>query len=187
MKHQLQNLFVAALAVLFGGCATTSVKHSWKSPDCQGRQLQKIAILAMDERDFVRQALERRFLLDLHAHGQAALEASELLAAPAIQADKDAAAARFRAEGADVILIIRLVDQTTYLSQVQASPQLGIPGVSGSDNWDWYDYFTGAFTASASSWSTSTQVLLLDSSLFDLKTKQRLWSALTETTVKEDA
>jgi hypothetical protein len=187
MNSELRNLALAALALVLGGCATSSVKQSWKSPACQDRQFKKIAILAVDEREFVRQALESRFLRDFREHGQAAMDTFEVLSASAIQADKAGAAARFIAEGADAILIVRLVDQTTYDHQVQAYPQLGVPHVSGYDNYDWYDFYTVACTAGVPSWSHVTQDIYLDSSLFDLKSKQRLWSALTLTVLNQDA
>jgi hypothetical protein len=186
MKHQLQTILLAAVALGLSGCASTSVKHSWKSPDCRGRKLQKVAILAVDERDFVRQALESRFLRDLREHGQTAMDTWEVLPGAAIQADKESAGARFRAEGADVILIVRLLDQSTYNQQAMAYPQFGNPVASGYDNYEWFDFYSIAFATVVPSWGTTKMNLLLDSSLFDLKTKKRLWSALSLTKVNED-
>jgi hypothetical protein len=37
------------------------------------------------------------------------------------------------------------------------------------------------------SWGNTKQLVYLDSSLYELKTGQRLWSALTLTTIKEDS
>ena len=186
MKTQLQPLALAAFALWLGGCATSSVKQTWKSPSYQGGPVQKIAVLAVDERGLVRMALENRFVRDFKARGQDALATHELLTLPAIKADKVTAAARVRAAGADAVLIIRLVDQTTYNGQVQATPAIFVPTVTGYGECGWYDYYTVAYTDMGVAWGSTKQSIYLDSSLFDLKTGRRLWSALTLTVLRDD-
>jgi hypothetical protein len=186
MKYQLQILALAAFALGLCGCATSSIKQSWKSPAYQGSPVQKLSILAVDERNFVRQALENRFVSELRAHGQDALATHEILGLPEIEADKEAAGARVRAAGADAVLIIRLVDQSTYSRQVRATPALYTSTASGYESYGWYDYYSVAFTDMGVVWGSTKENIYLDSSLFDLKTGQRLWSALTLTVLKED-
>ena len=186
MKLQLQHLTLAAFALWLGGCAISSVKQSWKSPSYQGGPVQKIAVLAVDERGLVRTAFENRFVRDFKAHGQEALATHELLGLTAIKADKEAAAARVRAAGADAVLIVRLVDQTSYNRQVRATPALFVPTVTGYGDCGWYDYYTVAYTDMGVIWGSTKQDIYLDSSLFDLKTGRRLWSALTLTTLRDD-
>jgi len=186
MKNQLQNLALAAFALCLSGCASSSIKESWKSPAYQGGPVQKISVLAVDERELVRVALENRFVREMRQHGQDALATHELLGLPEIKADKEAAAARVRAAGADAVLIIRLVDQSTYSRQVQATPALFIPTVTGYESYGWYDCYTVAYTDMGVVWGSTKQNIYLDTSLFDLKTGQRLWSALTLTVLKEN-
>ena len=181
------HIALAAVALLLGGCASSSIKQTWKSPAFQGGQLGKISVLAVDERALVREALENRFVREFGAHGQDALATHNLLGLPEIKADKEAAAARVRAAGADSVLIIRLVDESTYSRQMRATPALYVSTVTGYESYGWYDYYSVAYTDMGVVWSSSKQNLYLDSSLFDLKTGQRLWSALTLTVLKEDA
>jgi len=186
MKNLLQRLTLTAFALCLCGCATSSIKQSWKSPAYQGGPLEKVSVLAVDERDFVRNAFENLFVRQLRAHGQEAIATHELLDLGAIQADKEAAAARVRAAGADAVLIIRLVDQSTYSRQVRATPEHYVPTVSGYESYGWYDYYSVAFNDMGVVWGSIKQNIYLDTSLFDLKTGQRLWSALTLTVLKED-
>jgi hypothetical protein len=44
-----------------------------------------------------------------------------------------------------------------------------------------------AYVGMSINWSTSRDYLVLDTSLFELKTGAHLWSGVTETRVKEDA
>lgn len=186
MKNQMQYITLAAFALWLGGCATSSVKQSWKSPSYQGAPVQKIAVLAVDERGLVRVAFENRFVRDFKAHAQEALATHELLGLTAIKADKEAAAVRVRAAGADAVLIVRLVDQTTRSRQVQATPALFVPTVTGYGDCGWYDYYTVAFTDMGVVWGSTKQDIYLESSLFDLKAGRRLWSALTLTVLRDD-
>src|SRR5580765_439623 len=108
MKYQLQHLALATFALWLCGCASTSIEQSWKSPTHRDGPVQKISILAVDERSTVRQGFENRFVLELRKTGQDSLATHELLGLSEIKADKEGAAARLRAAGAEEVLIIRL-------------------------------------------------------------------------------
>ena len=187
MITRIQYLALAGLALTLAGCASTSIKHTWKSPDYPGGPVRKVAVLAVDERGDVRAALEGRFVRELRQRNQDALTTVELLGLREIKGDKDAAAARLVAAGADTVLIVRMVDQASYGGQVAFLPALYTPGVYGYGAFGWHDYFSGAFASMTVVSSSLDQVIYLDSSLFDLKTGQRLGAVLTSTTLKENA
>lgn len=187
MKHRIQHLIIAAGALCLCGCASSSIKQSWKAPAYQGGPVQKIAVVAVDERGLVRQGFENRFVRDLRGNGQEATATFELLGLPEIKADKAAAAARLGEAGATAVLVVRLVDQATYSREVQATHERWVPTVAGYAGYGWYDCYSVAFMNMGTTWGSTTQKVYLDTSLFDLKTGQRLWSALTLTTLKEDA
>jgi hypothetical protein len=187
MNSNIRLLAVAALALCFGGCAASSVKQTWKSPAHQGGPVGKIAVVAVDERSLVRQGFENRFVRDFRAQGQEAAVTHDLLGLPEIKADKEAAAARLRSAGADSVLIVRLVDQNTYNHQVRATSSKYAENVTDIESYyGWYDYYTVAFTDMTTIWSSTKLEILLDTSLYDLKSEKRLWSALTKTVLKDD-
>jgi hypothetical protein len=186
MKANIQFLAVVASALCLGGCAASSVKQVWKSPAYQGGAVQKVAVVAVEERGMVRQAFENRFVNQFRALGQNADPTHELMGLREIKASKEAAAARFREAGADSVLLVRLVDQTTYAHQAQATPALFVPTTTGFSSYGWYDYYEVAFVDMGTVWNSARQYVYLDTVLFDLKTGQRIWSALTLTVLKED-
>ena len=186
MRIQLKDLAVAAFALWLCGCATSSIKQTWKSPAYHGGQVQKIAVLAVDQRSLVREGLENRFVREMRRQGQEAMATYDLLGLPGIKADKEAAAARLRAAGADAVLVVRMVDQSTYGGEVRAMPALYLPAVSGYGAYGWYDYYSVAFMNMGTVYGSIDQNIHLDSSLFDLKASQRLWSVLTLTVLNED-
>jgi len=177
---------LGGLALCLCSCATSSIKQSWKSPAYQGGAVAKVSVLAVDPRDFVRNTVENLFVRELRWRGQHAIATHDLLGLREIKADKQAAVSRVRAAGADAVLIIRLVNQSTYSREVQATPAVYLPTVSGYEGYDWYDYFSVTFTDMGVVWGSTKQQVYLDSSLFDLKTGQRIWSALTLTVLQEN-
>ena len=185
MKNSLPGL-IAAACVCLAGCASTSIKQTWKSPAFPGGPVQKIAVIGVDERGLVRMGFENRFVRDLRARGQEAIVTHELMSLPEIKADKEAAAAKLRSVGADSVLIIRLMDRQTYDRQVRSTPERYMGTVTGVESYyGWYDYYSVAFMDMGAVWSSNQQNVYLDSSLYDLKTGGRIWSALTETVLKD--
>jgi len=69
---------------------------------------------------------------------------------------------------------------------LQATPAVYLPTVSGYESYDWYDCFSVTFADMGADWGSTKHQVYLDSSLFDLKTGQRIWSALTTTVLKEN-
>jgi hypothetical protein len=187
MKQQFQHLTVAVCALWLCGCSSTSIKQSWKSPAFQSGQVQKIAVVAVDDRGLVRQGFENRLVTEMRSLGQGSITTFNLLGLPEMKADKEAAATQLRAAGADAVFVVRLVDQVTYEHQVQATPALYVPTIDGYAGYGWYDCYSVAFMNMGVVFSETTRDIYLDSSLFDLKSGKRLWSVVTMTALKEDA
>jgi hypothetical protein len=187
IKTNCPQIFAGLLALCLGGCATSSIQHTWKAPSYTGGPRQKLAVLAVDERELLRQVLESHFVLNLTRQGQGAFVTYDLLTLPAIKADRESAAARGGEKNADAVLIIRLVDQATHANEVRVTPGYFAPSVTGYENADWYGYYSVAFTDMGTVWGGSSKDVYLETSLFDLKTGQRIWSALSQTVLKENA
>lgn len=186
MKKLLVSLAFLGSVLGLAGCANTSIKQSWKSPEHQGGPAKQIAVLAVEERILVRRALENRFVTQFNRVGQPAQNTEANFGLPEIKADKQGTAAKLQAAGNDAILVIRWVDQTTYSREVEATPHVWVPTVTGFGTCGWYDYFSLAYTDMGTTWGSTRQDIYLDCSLFDLKTSQRVWSALTRTVVREE-
>ncbi|HEV8544408.1 MAG TPA: hypothetical protein VGR78_18620 [Verrucomicrobiae bacterium] len=183
-QMKILELTVAGFIIAFCGCASSSVRQTWKSPAYHGGPMENVAVLAMDERDLHRQAIENHFAGILKEQGQSALTTHQLFGLPQIKADREVAAARVRQAGGDSVLIVRLLDSATYSRQVHAN-SAGLSSSSGDGSGDWSSY-SFAYFGTDTVWSNMRIEVYLESALYELKTGQRLWSGVTRTVLKED-
>jgi hypothetical protein len=179
MKNILLLPLFAAAALCLGGCASTEVVRTWKAPTGADVKVPRVAVVAVEDRLMIRQGIENRLVSELGKQGQDAIPTHDLLSLEEIKANKEVAAARVQQEGAQAVLIIRVLDQTT-------SAQTVVSGSMMSDGIGWYDYFTVAFFEMGTVRGITKQKFYFETSLHDLKTGQRLWWAQSVTTLKED-
>lgn len=177
----------AALAILLCACATTSVKQTWKSPNCPAGPVKKVAVVVVADQTNVRPGLENRFAHDIGLQGQPAMATVELLSLAKIKENKEAAAKLLKEAGADSILIVRLVDKATYNGHVRATPTTMTPVITSSAGYGWYGYYEVVFMDLSAQHYTLRDDLYIDSSLFDLDSGERLWSVQSRTVLKETA
>jgi len=177
------SLLTVLTAVFLTGCAATTMKQTWKSPNAPENPVHRVAVIGVDDRGLVRMGFENRMVRDLKQRGQDAIVTYELMTLPDIKADKAAAAAKLRQAGADSVLIIRLADSQTYDRSVRANSEMFVGTVTGMDTFGytgWYDYYTVAYMDMGTIWTSDSKKVYLDSSLYDLASEKRIWSALTE-------
>jgi len=185
MTRLFQSVSLCALATLLCSCAATSIKQTWKAPDCT-QPVGKIAVLAIDDRGLVRQGFENRYVAQLTKAGASAVVTYDLLSLAEIKQDKRAAADRFRASGAEAILIMRLKDISSSYHESRAGDERYVPVLTGMDSMGWYDYATVGFMDMSSTYGSLKQTVYLETSLHDLKSEKRLWFGLTKTVVSEN-
>ncbi len=186
----MRILWLAAatiVAILSSSCASTSVKNTWKSPGYKGGPPQKIAVVADDDREFVRVALESRFVSQLNAASQPAFGTGRSFPdLAAARRNKEATVARLRAEGAEAILLTRLVSKSDYMAKARQNFTGQYVGLTVSHEPEGWETSIGSYsTYSSGPRSDDRSYLLLDTSLFELKTGQRIWGCVTQVTVKE--
>ena len=183
----LHSALVAILPILLCSCATTTVKQTWKSPNCPPGPVKKVAVVVVADQTNVRPGLENRFAHDIKQQGQAAMATVELLSLTRIKENKEEAAKLLREAGADSILIVRLVDKATYNGHARATGGAMTPVVTGFAGYGWYGYYQIGFMDLSAHHYTLRDDLFMESSLFDLSSGERLWSSQSKTVVKETA
>ena len=182
---KLPPLAFTALAALLCSCAATSVKQTWKSPDSPG-PVGKVAVVAVAEYGNLRIGLENRFVRQLTKAGSTATATYDLLSLPQIKADKQAAAARFRANGAEGVLILRLANLSSSYRENRPGRERYAGMITDVNSIGWYETFTVGFTDMSPTYAHSKETVNLETSLYDLNTEKRLWSGVTQTVVTED-
>jgi hypothetical protein len=188
LNGDIRLLALAALLLCCAGCvAPSTVRQTWKSPASNGSPVQKVAVVAVDERGLIRQAFENRLVRAMRRAGQDAFTTHELLGLTELKADKPAAAARLRRDGADVVLIVRLADRGSEAYQVRATSPRYVENVTSSKTViGSFDYYSVAFTDMGTIWSNSQLTVALDTSLFHLDDGRCLWSCQTLTILGEE-
>ena len=196
MDNRLTAPLVIIGTVLLCSCASTgtTVKQTWKSPESGGKPVGSVAVLAVDERRMVRVGLENRVAEQLQNSGQAFVLTHEVVALSDIKEDPDAAAKKLVEAGAEAVLITRTIANETQAHSFRVGPERYAPVVTGFGTglpyygaYDWYGYYTLAYQDMGTVWSSQSESVFLETSLFNLADGKLLWSCLTETRMKESA
>jgi len=174
-----------ALVTLLCGCAATKIQKTWKAPDCP-QPVGKIAVLAVEERGLVREGFENRFVRQLKETGALAVVTFDMLSLPDIKEDKRAAADRFRATGAQALLIVRLAGSAGSFHESRSGNERYASVVTGIDSLGWYDYYSVGFMDMGTTYGNTKQTVYVEASLYDLHTEKRLWFGQTQTVLKEN-
>jgi hypothetical protein len=178
-----QPLWACAILALFCSCAATSVQKTWTAPN-RVSQPAKIAVLTIDDRGWLRQAFENRFVAELKQVGASALATFDLLTLTEIKGDQRAAAQHFQTNGADSLLIMRLVESDSSYHEMSADTERY--ATSGNDAVGWYDFFSMGFMGMSPTYGSLTQRFYLETILYDLKTGKRFWAGITRTVIKDN-
>ncbi|HTY88551.1 MAG TPA: hypothetical protein VMB80_13875 [Candidatus Acidoferrum sp.] len=183
MKTKLRQITVATLAALLCSCAATELKSTWKAPDYRGGPVGKIAVLEEDDGVGYRPMFEGQFVRQLEQQGQPAFKSLDLLTLSEIQADKEAAADKLHAAGADCVLIVRLVERVNQSSL--AARNSGSTVTSDSGKFGWLEYSTTSASRGRMEHSLKLHVYI-ETSLYQLDSGKKLWSGVTRTVLHED-
>jgi len=183
-RRQVGAFVSCILALGLCGCAATRIQQTWKAPNCP-QPVGKIAVLSLEERGLVREGFENRFVRQLKTTGAPAVVTYDLLSLPDIKDDKRAAAERFRATGAQTLLIVRLAGSAGDYHESRAGNERYAATISGIDSVGWYDYYTVGFMDMSPTYGHAKQTIYVEASLYDLNTEKRLWFAQAQTVLKE--
>jgi len=173
-------LLCGAVALAIAGCATTTLQSTWRDPGYSGGPFRKVLVLGQSARDVTaRRVLEDVLVARIERAGADAIPAWRYLPADG-QADEPSFNAAVAASGADGLLMVRLLGIDT---QTSVSPTL-MPG----PGFGWYGFYSGWY---AMPQVTQYQIAIVETTLFDVKTRRIVWSGTTETfnptSVQKDA
>jgi len=174
----LGRLVVVALAWLLASCASTTLQSTWRDPAFQGGAFKRIFVLGLSARDVTaRRVLEDTVAAKLMAAGVEAVPGWQFLAndGPADEAALTAAVASSRADAMLMVRLLGVDTQTTFWPPM--GPRFG-----------WYGFYSGWY---AYPQITQTQIAVIETTLFDVRSQRIVWSATSETvnpsSVRKDA
>jgi hypothetical protein len=171
MKRILLSVLCLTVLSLAGsasyGGSKTTLTDVWKDKEYQGT-VSKIAVFLIVQDRGRRILWEDEFVRQLKARGTNAMPLYVVIP-PDKFVDREAALTKMSDLGADVVLIVRLVDKLTA--------QATIPAPDPSRRSGYYEYIYDAPVRDTS------EPAYLETNLFDVKTAQRVWTARSVTKV----
>jgi len=171
-KSITHTVTVLATVVLLAGCASTTLQSQWRDPGYTGGPFRKVFVIGLSARDVTaRRIFEDVMVAKLMVVGVQAVPEWQHLPSDG-PLPEGAVSAAVDGNGADAVLIARLVGIDTRIS---VSP-VAVPGPG------WYGPYAGWY----SGWYSAPQVtqydvVIVETSLYDTKTKRLVWSATSQT------
>ena len=176
----LRRFALIALAWLLASCAATTLQSTWRDPGYQGGAFKRVFVLGLSARDVTtRRVLEDVVAARLMAAGVEAVPGWQFLAhdGPADESALTAAVVSSRADGMLMVRLLGIDTQTTVWAPMGPGPRFG-----------WYGFYSGWY---AYPQITQTQIAVIETTLFDVRSQRIVWSATSETqnpsSVQKDA
>jgi hypothetical protein len=171
-------LLLSSLFLLLLSCAATKLNAVWKDPSFQ-EQPKKIMIIGMLPAEVSKRFFEDEMARNLRKQGTDAIISYSLL--PAQPAPDRAAVEKvMREQGADAVLIARIMDKKTVQSYVPSTPA---PRYGGSG---YYGSSWGGYYGNTGGGVRTDEFAVIQTNLYDLKTEKLVWTASSDTWLAED-
>lgn len=179
-KHHRARLAIAfALALGACGGASTQIDQTWVAPSAPATQrMHNVATVYLSDNVTMRHSAEDKLARDLSQIGVGATPSYAVIGDAIDVKDIDSIKTRLRNQGFDGMVTMKVVDRT---QELESSP-------SYDWYWGWYGYgYPGyGYSGYGADVYTST-IYRLETSAYDLRTNQVVWSVMTKTTEPENA
>lgn len=162
--------------VMFASCASTKITRSWKDKEYKGKA-GKIVVVMVAGTSEMRKMFEGRFVAELRARGNSAVQSHTLVTLEQLP-DLELLKTKVQSTEADTVLISRLVDSKAVKAYQPGSVQTDLninPGYYDG----WGTYYGEIFMHPG--YTTDTQVVSIETNLYDVKSEELIWYARTET------
>jgi hypothetical protein len=176
----------ALLVATLAGCASsTTMMHSWTTPDFKPGTVKKVFVLGVARDQGLRRLYEDTFVATLTKRGVGAAAGYTLLPDPS-QVDKEKAGAAIRQEGYSHVLVTRVVNveqRETYVPPSTVSVGVGYGGYPGYYG-GWYPYMSTSYGyVTSPGYVTVNKVVSLETNVYDVQSEKLIYSGMTETWV----
>jgi len=179
MTRCLRKLWCVWLLVpaLITACSTTQIKAAWKDPAYLERP-NKIMVVSVTKSPLKRRIFEDEFVRQIKAQGTDAI-ASYTFLPDSKDGDQARIAETVKKQGADAVLITRLVSKKTVKIQVPGTIYYP-PRHYGK----WRDYYSHGYQAVyMPGYVAEDEYALMETNLYDADNDKLVWAATSETEV----
>ena len=179
----LASILVAMLITSCG--ASSKLVGSWQSDSYGKRQLRKVLVIAVTPDKRVRTIIEEEFVEQFADRKVQALSSITLMGSQT-EINKENVLKAIDETGIDAVFAIKMAEQKTEGNET--------PGVTNDYSeppryyYNFYDYQErSSATSSASGYTETSEVYMLESNLYDAGTADLMWTATTKTTDPKSA
>ena len=167
LSQMFRWIALVAGAWILGGCASTTLQSTWRDPAYAGGPFKRVFVVGLSARDgTARRVLEDVIVAKLKAGGVDAIPGWQYLSDGPMP--EDAFSAAVTKTGADAMLMARLLGVET---QTTVWPPMG-PRIG------WYGAYSGWYAYPD---VTTSQTAVVETTLFDVKSRRVVWSGTSET------
>ena len=192
MKNFFGRFVFLGACFLLTACSSTTVNRSWKSPDFTAR-INKPYIIGISKDDIKRRVFEDRFREALSKYGVQGIASYKDLSASR-ETDKTVIAQKAAANGADSVLMVRVINErteqviepgkatTTVSGPIYSSDYKRRRDYTPEDHYhDYGNYYARSYETIYEPPTVSNfQVDTMEANLYDAKTAKMIWSAQLE-------
>ncbi len=181
MKSKLNMLLACLIISLFimTSCASTTLTHVWKDDMFQG-QISKVLVMGVTREPATKRFFEDEFVNQLQARGIQATASYRLFPSDSMIAKEDILA-QVNNRGIDAFMVTRIVDQKTVETYVPGTVHYAPP----YPHRRWHGYYAASYRAVYSpGYTVLDEVVVLETNLYDAKSEELIWSAMSETFVE---
>ena len=172
---KIKLFLLCSIILLTTSCATTEVVDTWKE-NSQTEKFTSIFVFGLAREPIYRAYLERQLVNLLKDTGVEAHTTFDLF--PNLDSiDKAEAAAVIKNKGGDGVIVARLVGKSGE-TLVLRGKTLYLGGVAVHDSGGWHSYYT---TVSSLDMVVDKTIAKVETVIFNVDTKKRVWTSLTET------
>ena len=179
-KKRACSILLIISFFIMTSCATTTLNTVWKDDSYQG-QITNVLVMGVSKQLVRKRFFEDEFVRQLQSHGLSATSSYRIFPSEGML-EKDTILSKIREMGIDTLLITRMVDKKTVETYVPGTVyHYAPPRAYGR----WHGHYAASYGAVYEPGYTITdEVVVLETNLYDAKSEEIIWSALSET-VKE--
>ena len=173
--------FLIFMVMLLSACASTQLNASWKDPSYEASP-RKIMVIGVAKSPVNRRIFEDEFVRQLNAWGMDAI-ASYTVLPDKEQNDRATITKKVKEQGADTVLITRMVSKKTVQYYVPGTPYFPPPYYG-----TWPDYYGYGYLAmSTPGYMAESEYAVIETNLYDASNEKLIWAASSETGVSDSS
>jgi hypothetical protein len=177
IKRILLLVLFSVSGILFTSCSSgTSIIATWRNEQVSIKNIKKILVIGIAKDPWVRKMFEGELKDEFLANGVEAVSSLEIVS-PDEKISKENFGLYFGNKGFDAVVVTRVVAEKIDKQQIyNYTPTYGLYGGYG-----FYGYYSYSYTyLNTPGYMVETRNINLETNVFDVKSKQMVWSTISE-------